>query len=72
MTGGPPVECTTAGDCDDLDECTVDSCEPGSRQCINAPVTDLTSCDGGAGVCCSGSCTTLACSGDAHRLKMTG
>ncbi len=43
-------------DCDDGNECTVDSCDPADGTCTGQPVPDDTPCDGGAGVCRSGAC----------------
>jgi hypothetical protein len=41
-------------DCDDLDECTVDSCSEGA--CRHDPVPDRTPCADGGGICCGGEC----------------
>lgn len=53
--------CSTDGDCDDSDPCTVDVCEPTCGICeVPAPAPDGTSCDGGLGPD-SGACTAGAC-----------
>jgi hypothetical protein len=45
-------------DCDDGNECTTDTCDPGVEQCVHTPVADGTSCDVGGidGICVSGTC----------------
>lgn len=48
-TGASPV------DCDDANECTIDSCDPVTG-CVNQPVADGTPCTGG--ICQSGSCVS--------------
>jgi hypothetical protein len=50
--------CSSAAECDDFEQCTVDECVSGI--CQNTPVADDTSCSGG--VCCGGLCTVPACS----------
>jgi hypothetical protein len=57
----PAGGCSTNGECDDGNECTRDVCNAGS--CENTAVADNTSCNGGAGICCGGTCSTAACSG---------
>ena len=57
------VTCSVPADCDDLNECTTDDCVGGT--CQNTAVADDTSCSAGAGICCSGSCTTATCDFDA-------
>jgi hypothetical protein len=47
-----PEECEGASDCDDGNECTLDSCV--SSRCVFSDAVDGTSCSGG--VCCSGDC----------------
>ena len=46
--------------CDDKNDCTIDSCDPVTFQCVNTPVPDGQSCQGRPcttnGVCRSGSC----------------
>ncbi|MGB5704838.1 MAG: hypothetical protein WBM48_18595, partial [Polyangiales bacterium] len=43
-------------ECDDQNECTDDSCDPASGECVSEPVDDGTSCEGGEGICESGEC----------------
>ena len=45
-------ECCEDMDCNDKNDCTLDSCNSG--KCINQPVADMTSCSGG--ICCGGIC----------------
>lgn len=54
------VECNTGADCDDANDCTIDTCI--ANACSNASVTDGTGCDDG--VFCNGadSCVGGACS----------
>jgi hypothetical protein len=52
------VECSPP-DCDDGNECTVDTCDTSDGTCTNDPVADGTSCDFAAigdGVCDTGAC----------------
>jgi hypothetical protein len=56
-TGGMP-ECQGDEDCDDSEECTVDTCDEGV--CSHAPAGGVT-CDDNAGVCIEGSCTLWLC-----------
>ncbi|MEE9293297.1 MAG: hypothetical protein V3U83_10245, partial [Acidobacteriota bacterium] len=61
LAGTPP-------DCDDLNPCTVDSCDEASLGCVNDPLPDNTSCEDGlfcngmetcqAGLCTSGAPVT--------------
>jgi hypothetical protein len=54
--GGPGVEAgvdsgtidapTCPASCDDKNDCTTDSCDPNTFQCVNLPVPDNTSCQG--------------------------
>jgi hypothetical protein len=63
---GKCVQCNTAGQCDDLQECTTDSCES-DGSCTNTPVADDTACAGDAGTCQAGVCDLCAgndCSDD--------
>ena len=57
MLGEPEPECEFAVDCDDANDCTVDSCAGGF--CVNAPVLDDTGCPGG--ICCGGVCSPSVC-----------
>ncbi len=50
----------TPVNCDDGDECTIDSCDEVNDMCINDPLADDTACAGG--ICCSGNCVTPVCS----------
>jgi hypothetical protein len=55
--------CTTAGDCDDSIECTVDECGVGnvcSNQPVDALCGDLERCDPASGCLPSGECLTAA------------
>jgi len=52
------AHCNTAGDCDDGNECTADSCDPATGSCSNAPLADGAMCEVGA--CQSGSCEAIA------------
>jgi hypothetical protein len=47
--------CTAPSDCDDDNECTADSCDPGGT-CINTPVANATSCGVGGLTCQEGVC----------------
>jgi hypothetical protein len=55
----PEENCCTAADCDDLNPCTVDTCQGGT--CVHTPVAPGQPgvCPSGQ-VCCSGACTTVA------------
>lgn len=58
--------CTEDLNCDDTNECTVDTCYFGgtcSAYCGYTNVVDNTACTGG--ICCSGTCTVATCSVDA-------
>lgn len=57
-SGGDP--CADV-DCNDLNPCTVDSCDPTDGSCVNEPREDGTSCMIGLdpGECVSGTCTAL-------------
>ncbi len=55
-----PGGCSGPADCDDSNECTTDDCVGGV--CQYTPASDDSSCDGGSGLCCSGSCGTAVCS----------
>ena len=55
--------CQTAAECDDLNDCTDDTCVAGD--CVFAPVAENTTCGGGGGLCCSGACTAVDCDADA-------
>ena len=52
----------TPVDCDDDNECTIDSCDEDMDACGHTPMADNTTCMGG--ICCSGTCTVPACSAD--------
>jgi hypothetical protein len=56
---GKCVQCNTAGQCDDLQECTTDACES-DGSCTNTPVADDTACAGDAGTCKAGVCDLCA------------
>jgi len=60
-TGGPPLACTEAADCNDDNVCTIDFCDPETDLCSNAPVTEETVCDdnGGPGLCSEGMCAPV-------------
>ena len=47
-------------DCDDMNECTADSCDV-FEGCFSEPVEDGIACDGGEGVCSAGLCVEPAC-----------
>ena len=47
-------------DCDDMNECTADSCDV-FEGCFSEPVEDGISCNEGMGVCTAGECTEPAC-----------
>ena len=55
-----PAGCSTPADCDDSNDCTIDDCV--GSVCQYTPASDNSSCNGGSGICCSGSCDTAACS----------
>jgi hypothetical protein len=57
--------CIADADCDDSNDCTLDTCELGSGSCQYESIADNTSCDGVAGICCAGTCSTAVCRGDA-------
>jgi hypothetical protein len=59
------LECESAEDCNDGNECTDDACDPASGTCSNTPVDDGTDCDLDplAGVCVSGVCGENLCEG---------
>lgn len=53
-------------DCDDGDDCTTDSCDPGAGTCSNVTAPNGTACDFGGlpGVCSAGTCLDAAlCAG---------
>ncbi|MCB9739180.1 MAG: hypothetical protein H6747_07925 [Deltaproteobacteria bacterium] len=53
-------------DCNDGNDCTVDSCDPGSGACSYTNLKDLTECGaGGSGSCVAGSCKVSYVSLDA-------
>ena len=54
--------CTLDIDCNDSNDCTTDLCV--DNACQHTPVPDDSACNGGSGVCCSGSCSTAVCSVD--------
>ena len=54
-----PAVCSVDS-CDDSNECTDDECV--SSICQNTLLPDNSLCNGGSGICCSGSCGTAACS----------
>jgi hypothetical protein len=54
--------CTSDADCNDNNECTVDTCDVPNGSCVFTPVADDTSCS--AGICCSGTCAPATCSVD--------
>jgi len=59
---GDCVECQSAGDCDDSDECTTDTCSSGTCQNSNAQNgASCTTCGGQYCECQSGSCIELGC-----------
>ncbi len=56
--GVEPIDCTKV-DCNDLNECTIDACEPGDGTCSHLPANDDTACafaPGVAGLCRTGAC----------------
>jgi hypothetical protein len=53
---GSCVECNDANQCDDRNDCTVDSCNPASASCDHNTVPDDTGCAQGAGTCQQGVC----------------
>jgi hypothetical protein len=53
---GQCVECNDASQCDDRNDCTVDSCNPASASCDHNTVPDDTGCAQGAGTCQQGVC----------------
>ena len=56
---GNCVDCNTASQCDaDTNQCTAAVCV--GHQCAQSPLSDGTSCDGGAGRCESGACVQSA------------
>jgi len=60
---GNCVECNDTSQCDDRNECTNDSCTPGSATCDHTAVADDISCADGAGTCQQGVCIgEFACS----------
>ena len=51
--------CSVPADCDDSNDCTTDDCV--GSVCQYTPASDNGSCNGGSGICCSGSCDTAVC-----------
>lgn len=48
------------GDCDDGEECTVESCDPATGECIHTPLADETPCGEGAShACAAGQCQCI-------------
>jgi WD40 repeat protein len=58
----PSTGCSVPADCDDFNDCTTDDCV--GSVCQYTLAADDSSCNGGSGICCSGSCDTAACSAD--------
>lgn len=52
-------------DCDDLNPCTVDACNPDGIFCENEALPDAADCetDGAVGLCAAGACAALICEG---------
>ena len=81
---GPCPECLEAGDCQDGDDCTIDSCEfvDGSWVCINAPIVPCCGngivepgeeCDPPDGVNCDNNCQLIgACPGSGDCCTANG
>ena len=51
--------CTSNEDCDDNNECTGDTCDLGTGQCVFTPIANGMSCS--LGICCGGICTAPTC-----------
>ena len=60
MVGEAGPECVSDVDCDDANDCTVDTCE--ADVCVNAAAADDAICAGG--ICCGGTCIAVACASD--------
>jgi WD40 repeat protein len=58
-----PAGCSESADCDDSNDCTIDVCVAGV--CESTALSDDSSCNGGIGICCGGSCETAVCISDA-------
>lgn len=66
---GECVECNDNNQCNDQNECTVDSCG-GNNKCVFAAAgAEGTACDNGAGICQSGSCTSLVAPFDGDTIQ---
>ena len=65
-TGGACVAACEVVDCNDGDDCTSDSCDPGTGTCSSVTAPNGTACDFGGlpGICASGACQDAQlCSG---------
>lgn len=51
--------CSSSEDCDDNNECTIDTCNITTGTCVFEPEADNTKCN--TGICCGGSCTVPTC-----------
>ncbi|MBX3273980.1 MAG: SBBP repeat-containing protein [Sandaracinaceae bacterium] len=58
-----PSSCARDEECDDLDECTVNTCRDGRCE-VDLTARDGEACDGGTGVCAAGAC--VECVSDAQ------
>ena len=62
MAGIPPVSCTTDADCDDINDCTDDTCDVGETDECVFTNNDTNACDDGD-VCTNDACMSGACTG---------
>jgi hypothetical protein len=53
--------CASNADCDDGNECTIDTCDTGTGACSNEQVADNTTCGGDGMICCGGLCVMPEC-----------
>lgn len=64
-----PNPCTMNSDCDDSNECTINTCDTSANLCESVPVANDIACDGGNGTCQSGHCIPNNASPDVFRLE---
>jgi hypothetical protein len=55
--------CSTDADCDDADECTIDTCNPGTGLCTQAPRPNGTPCNDGNSCSSGDQCQSGVCTG---------
>ncbi len=64
------LECTMGADCDDTNDCTVDTCD-GSNMCQHVNAMNGTSCSSGSGTCQSGECVLPCVISNEHKVLNT-